>query len=64
MSPEKIRNMRKELGVTQCELARRSGVSRFKIGMFEKGYYLLKGDDQRAIHKALKSLSLEANHVL
>ena len=53
----KLRSRRETLGLSQSNLARISGVSRFKICMFELGGGALAPDEQLRIRKALEGES-------
>jgi predicted transcriptional regulator len=50
-----LRSNRLALGISQSKLARLSGVSRFKICLFELGDSALSGDDQERIRRALQA---------
>lgn len=49
-----LRNRRNKLGISQTRLARISGVSRFRICMFELDNQPLTDAEQRQIDSALK----------
>jgi predicted transcriptional regulator len=53
----RIRKLRRMLGVTQYELAKRSGVGRTRLCLFERGHVALSASEQAAIEKALISVS-------
>jgi predicted transcriptional regulator len=50
-----LRTHRSVLGISQSRLARLSGVSRFKICLFELGDGLLTSDEQIRIREALQA---------
>ena len=50
-----LRSHRATLGISQSKLARISGVSRFKICVFELGSGSLTPDEQRQINEALQA---------
>jgi predicted transcriptional regulator len=50
-----LRFHRATLGISQSKLARMSGVSRFKICVFELGSGSLTPDEQRQIDEALQA---------
>ena len=50
----KLRSRRETLGLSQSNLARISGVSRFKICMFELGGGALSTEEQLRVRKALE----------
>jgi predicted transcriptional regulator len=50
-----LRSHRAALGISQSKLARVSGVSRFKICVFEVGSGSLTPDEQRQITEALQA---------
>jgi transcriptional regulator with XRE-family HTH domain len=52
---EKLRGNRIALGVSQSKLARLSGVSRFKICLYELGDGSLTADEQNHIRRALQT---------
>ena len=52
---DSLRGNRIALGVSQSKLARSSGVSRFKICLFELGDGSLTDDEQNRIHQALQT---------
>jgi predicted transcriptional regulator len=52
---EHLRDNRMALGVSQSKLARLSGVSRFKICLFELGDGTLTADEQIRIREALQA---------
>jgi len=51
----KLRSRREALGISQSKLARTSGVSRFKICMFELGGGSLSSQECRSIKTALEA---------
>ena len=57
MSRNLIKKLRGRLRVSQAELAKLTGVSRFKISSFECGHADLDGHEMRRIIKTLESLN-------
>jgi predicted transcriptional regulator len=52
---ESLRERRQKLGLSQSELARSSGVSRFKLNDFEAGGKSLTADETQRIERALQN---------
>jgi predicted transcriptional regulator len=50
-----LRSCREALGISQLKLARLSGVSRFKICLFELGDGSLTEGERRRIHDAMRA---------
>jgi predicted transcriptional regulator len=50
-----LRAHRSALGISQSRLARMSGVSRFKICLFELGDGALTAEEESAIYEALRT---------
>ena len=46
---EKVRNLRSDLGISQAELARATGINRTVLSGFETGQLALKGDCERRL---------------
>ena len=57
-----IRTPRTVLGISQSRLARLSGVSRFKICVFELGDASLTVDEQRRVGRALQAEAQRLRH--
>ena len=49
-----MKKARVTLGLTQFELGKLCGLSRWKVQAIEKGYFEPKPEDKKAIAKALK----------
>jgi predicted transcriptional regulator len=50
---KQLRSHREALGLTQSQLARLSGISRFRICRFEMGDITLRSEEQRVIYAVL-----------
>jgi predicted transcriptional regulator len=50
------RSIRKTAGISQIELAQKSGVSRFRISCAESGHLRLTADEERAIERAVAAV--------
>lgn len=66
---EKVRNLRGDLGISQAELARATGINRTVLSGFETGQLVLKGDCERRMrdffeHRGIELDKREAAKVL
>jgi transcriptional regulator with XRE-family HTH domain len=50
---ETIREQRKQLKLSQSELARRAGVSRYELNVYEAGGATLRPDEEKRIQEVL-----------
>ena len=56
---EKVRNLRSDLGVSQAELARATGINRTVLSGFETGQLALKGDCERRMRDFFEHQGIE-----
>ncbi len=61
MLPDKILKKRKEYGLSQFALSKRSTVSRFKISQYELGYGELTKEEKQKIKQALTGAKNDKN---
>ena len=54
---KRLRKWRKTLGVSQFRLAQTTGISRFRLSLFESGYLKLTRQEIDKIKRSLKRLS-------
>ncbi len=59
MGPKKLKGIRRDINMSQWKLSQLSGVSRFRISMYESKYIKLKRQEKIAIAKALDSQGAE-----
>jgi DNA-binding XRE family transcriptional regulator len=52
---DNLKNLRTTAGMNQFELARRSGVSRWKLSMVENHQLVLRPEEEIAVFEALRS---------
>ena len=62
--PDKFKERRNRLGLSQAKLARLSGVSRFKICTAELGDTTLPPEDQEKIQQALQAEAARLHEVV
>lgn len=58
MNDTEIKQLRKDFGISQMALSKKSGISRYRLSLFENGHLELTKSEQEALRDAVRSIAM------